>query len=198
MKRENAVRHLVEMAAQASDEMRLRTEPSERSLVSMWAAGDLVSDARTLEWVGVVLVFELPPDELPWLALHPAAELVADRLRLDKRPVVWCHRPSEWPAWNVRHRRVVRFWTEAGGLDEKAIDVLCADSVTPVVEPTPEELRAQLLVEREVARRHLDEVLDRYHEHAWRREHKGQGTYPEDHLWRASRALREIDHAIDG
>lgn len=197
MKRESAVRHLVEMAAQASDDMRRSGELFDWPLVSMWAAGDLLGDAKSLEWVEAVLVFELSPDELPWLALHPAVGWVEDRLRLGKRPVSWWNRPSGWPAWNARHATVMRFWSETDGLDEKAIDALCAGSVSPVVEPTPDERTMQLRAERDMARKHLDTVLERYHDHAWRREHKGGGTYPEDHLWRAAQGLREIEHALD-
>jgi hypothetical protein len=197
VKRESAVRHLVEMAAQASDGMRWRGQPFDWPLVSMWAAGDLLGDARSLEWADAVLVFDLPPGELPWLALHPAAEWVEDRLRLGKRPLSWCNRPSGWPAWSARHPRVVRFWTDAEGLDQEAVDALCTGSVSPVVEPTPDERVAQLRAEREVARTHLDGLLERYHDHAWRREHKGGGTYPEDHLWRAAQGLREIEHVLD-
>lgn len=69
-------------------------------------------------------------------------------------------------------------------------------SPLPVVEPSPEEWRAQLGAERAVARRHLATVLDHYHDRDWRREHQGFGVYPEDHLWRAAQGLREIEDAL--
>jgi len=40
-------------------------------------------------------------------------------------------------------------------------------------------------------------VLDHYWEHDWRREHRGDGIYPENHLWRASQAIRDIEAAIE-
>ena len=45
-------------------------------------------------------------------------------------------------------------------------------------------------------RRHLATILDNYHDRHWRRAHKGYGTYPEDHLWRAAQAVRELTDAI--
>jgi hypothetical protein len=45
-------------------------------------------------------------------------------------------------------------------------------------------------------RRHLATILDNYHDRHWRRAHKGYGTYPHDHLWRAAQAVRELTDAI--
>jgi hypothetical protein len=46
------------------------------------------------------------------------------------------------------------------------------------------------------AHQHLRTVLDRFHEPSWRREHKGFGRYPEDHLWFAAEGVREIEDAL--
>jgi hypothetical protein len=63
-------------------------------------------------------MIELPPAELPWLAIHPTAEWIGEQLRLGKRPL-WCsYRPLTWPPWNCRDRRVVRFWSATSGIDD--------------------------------------------------------------------------------
>lgn len=56
----------------------------------MWVAGHLLGLADALVAGTVVLVLDLPADDLPWLALDPAGEWVGDQLRLGKRsaPVV--------------------------------------------------------------------------------------------------------------
>jgi hypothetical protein len=112
MKRSSSVRHLTELAEVASEGLRCRDGPTGWPLVSIWVTGELLSSADTVEDAAVVLLLDLPADELPWIAVHPTAERVSERLRLGKRPVLWGYRPQTWPAWNVTHRRVVRFWAE--------------------------------------------------------------------------------------
>lgn len=197
MKRATAIGHLVEMAGEASDMLRLRDTDIGWPLEELWVAGDLLTDAATLDSGSVVLVLDLPPEEVPWLALHPAGEWVGHRLRLGKRPILWCYRPAAWPVWNHDHRRLVRFWSSAGGLDEGVIEALRdrrLDRLT-IVEPTPEALRAQLSDELDVSHRHLRTTLDRYWDHDWRREHEGLDESPEDHLWRAASAVADMTEA---
>lgn len=196
MKRSSAVRHLAELAEAASEGLRFRNGPTGWPLVSIWVAGELLSSADTVEDATVVLLLDLAVDELPSIALHPTAEWVSERLRLGKRPVQWWYRPQTWPAWNARHRRVVRFWSDRDGAHDGVLDALRERCSLPVVEPAPEDWRAQLHEERAVARRHLATVLDHYHDRDWRREHQGFGVYPEDRLWRAAQGLREIEDAL--
>lgn len=198
MRRATAVRHLVEMAEVASEDLRLREATFGWPLVSLWVTGELLGGADDLEVGSVIVVLDLPADEVPWLALHPTGEWVGSRLGLGKRPLLWCYRPAAWPAWNAQHQRVLQFWSDESGLDDEAIDGLRHRRRFPVIEPTPEELLTQLRTERAMSARHLYEVLDRYHDRNWRREHKGFGGYPEDHLWRAAQGLREIDDALAG
>lgn len=56
-------------------------------------------------------------------------------------------------------------------------------------------LRGQLLIDYEAARLHLREVVDRYGDPGWRREHKGFGVYPEGHLWWAAKGFLELEAA---
>ena len=65
-----------------------------------------------------------------------------------------------------------------------------------VVEPSDAEFSAQLLDELTRSRAHLRGVLEHFWDDGWRRDHRGSGVYPEDHLWRAARALVEIEDAL--
>src|SRR2546429_4378357 len=121
MKRSTAVRHLVEMAGSASDGLRLRDTDLGWPLEELWVTGDLLTPAETLDTGSVVVVLDLPPEELPWLALHPAGLWIADDLRLGKRPMTWSLRPLLLPVWNHDNTRLVRFWSADGGLDDRVI-----------------------------------------------------------------------------
>jgi hypothetical protein len=196
MKRSSTVRHLAEMAETASECLYLRAGPIGWPLVSMWATGELLDGAESVEKVAAVLLLDLPADELPWMALHPTGEWVSERLRLGKRPVQWWYRSHTWPAWNPAHRRVVRFWSDRDGRDDEVLDALRARRSLPVVEPSSQDWHAQLNEELSLARRHLADVLDHYYDQDWRRENEGFGVHPEDHLWRAAQGLREIEDAL--
>jgi hypothetical protein len=199
VKRSRAIEHLVEMAAESSDMLRLRDTNIGWPLEELWVTGDLLTDAPTLESGSVVLVLDLPADEVPWLALNPAGEWVGDRLRLGKRPMRWCYRPLVWPVWNHEHRRVVRYWSAGDGLDESVIAAMRerrSDRLA-IAEPAPGMLADQLREELAVSRRHLRSVLDQYWERDWRHDHKGFDHRPEDHLWRAACAVADITDALD-
>jgi hypothetical protein len=162
----------------------------------MWAAGDLLGSAESIEEASVVFLLDLPANELPWMALHPTGEWVSERLRLGKRPVQWWYRSHAWPAWNPTHQSVARFWSDRDGRDNEVLDALRERRSLLVVEPSPEDRWAQLNEERVLARRHFEAVLDHYYDRDWRHKHKGFGVYPEDHLWRAAQGLREIEDAL--
>ncbi len=126
--------------------------------------GDLLGFADTLETGSVVLVLDVPADELPWLALHPAGEWIGDQLRLGKRPIRWCYRPLAWPVWNHEHRQLVQFWSARDGLDSGVIEALRSRRLErlTIVEPSVEQLTEQLREELAVSRRHLREMLATY------------------------------------
>lgn len=168
-------------------------------LEELWATGELLTDGPTVEVGAVVLVLDEPADGLPWLALSPTGAWVGDRLRLGKRPLVWRCRPTVWPVWNHENRRVVRFWSASDGLDESVIDALREGRLDglAIVEPEPGALAELLREELAVSRRHLRTTLDRYWDGDWRREHKGFAVGPEDHLWRAAKAVSEMTDALD-
>lgn len=193
-----AVRHLVEMANVASENRRLRDSAIGWPLEELWVAGELLDGPESLEAGSVVLVLDVPPDELTWLAKHPSGEWVGSQLRLGKRPFFWAYRPLVRPVWNHRHRRVARFWSAEQGPHADMLESLAERRLDhlPIVEPTAEDLVQQLSEELTAGRRHLCGILDRYWDYDWRRDHRGQDESPEDHLWRAAQAVSEMEAAL--
>jgi hypothetical protein len=55
---------------------------------------------------------------------------------------------------------------------------------------------AELQIERDVGRRHLAMLTESFYDQDWRREHRGEGLHPEDHLWWAAAAFLELDETI--
>jgi hypothetical protein len=193
-----AMRHLDEMADVSTENLKLRDSGIGWPLQELWVAGELLEGPEVLEWGAVVLVLDLPAGELTWLAKHPAAEWVGSQLRLGKRPFTWNYRPSVWPAWNHHNRRLARFWSAGHGAHNDVLDVLRERRLDrlPIVEAPAEELGLQLAEELTASRRHLRDVLDRYWDPDWRRDHKGFDESPEDHLWRAAQAVSEMEQAL--
>ena len=193
MRRTTAIRHLEELAESAST---LLTGRARAALLSMWVGGELLDPVEELERGTVILLLDVPAAELPWLSVHPVEYGFNDDLRLGKRPILWYTRPSAWPAWTYRDRRVARFWTAAGGLDESAIEALRERRLPPVVEPTDAELVAQCRVELGVARTHLRHVLDHYRDYPQPRGRSREDR--EDELWRAAEAVLELGEVGEG
>ncbi|CAM2974228.1 hypothetical protein [Skermania piniformis] len=199
MKRSTAVRNLAEVASTATSSARLRDADIGWPLRELWVSGQLLESADILEWGSVILVLDLPAAGLPWLVQPPALDWVRERLRLGKRPLEWCYRPREWPAWNPRHRRVARFWTERDGVDDTALDALHRGEVDQldVQAPTDDEFRTQLTEELGCSWDHLRAVLDSYWEQDWRRAQHSLETSPEEQLWRGAEAVSQIREALD-
>lgn len=194
MKRGTAIRHLTEMAGEASEGVTLRDGPIGWPLVSLWAAGDLLDRGDVVDSPAVVLVLDLPVEEMPWFARHPSAEWVRSRLGLGKRPLNWAYRPTTRPAWNARHPRVLRFWRDDASLDDDAIALLREPARLPDLGPSSKEWDEQLRLEREQSWLHLSHVLDGYEERP-RGRHR-ESTDPADELWRAAEGFREIEEAL--
>lgn len=200
MKRATAIRHLVEMGDAATELVDRARALGAAPLTELWVTGDLLTWADELDRGSVVMVLDLPADELTWITRNPAAEWVGTQLRLGKRPMAWWYRPAAWPVWNVEHRRLVRFWSAVEGLDGGVIEALRErrfDGLA-VVEPDDDEWSAQLAVELDASRRHLRDVLVHYGDRDWRRGHSSYDESPEDHLWRAAQAVTDLLDALDG
>jgi len=193
-----ALRQLVTIGEAATDDIRLRDTSIGYPLQELWVGGDVLEGLQELDETCVVLVLDRPVTEVTWLALNPAGESIAERLRMTKLPIRWYCRPAAYPAWNPDTRKVVRFWSAATQLAREVMENLRLrrfDSL-PVVCPSDDQLMSQLAIEAVDCRRHLRHVLDHYWDGSWRREHRGFGIQPEDHLWRASEAVREIEDAM--
>ncbi len=194
-----SVGHLESVGQQANEFLRLRDSDIGSPLDELWVGSELLDGPAELEATPLVLVLDAPPDDLPWLALHSAGDWICEQLRLTKRPISWRYRPSVYPAWNCRDRRVLRFWSSDAGYDSDAIQALEARHFDQlqIVAPSQTEFAVQLEMELDVCQHHLKAILDHYWDADWRRHHSGFGIVPEDHLWRAAAAVREIETALD-
>src|SRR5207249_3674875 len=104
-----------------------------------------------------------PADAVPWLARPAHLEALAALLRFTKLPPSWRWRPAEWPVWNHEIERALRVWSADGGRDQPALDALAArrlDGATVDAPASSDALLAELLVERDVGRRHLATVTE--------------------------------------
>lgn len=194
MKRATAVRHLEALGEEATRYRELLAD--EWALESLWMADDILDAPDTLDVITILVAVDVPVEELPWRTLNWTGEGIAERLRLEKLPI-WAHgRPSSWPAWNAENRRVRQFWSREEGTDTAVTETLREGKPVEPVAVEPSVFIEQMTIERTVSRAHLATVLDEYWEHPWRREHKGFGIHPEDHLWRASYGLQQIEAAL--
>ena len=168
-------------------------------LVEAHAFGDVLTGPDTVDVIRLALVVDLPDDEVPWLARPAQAEAAVSLLRFDKYPLRWWWRPVGWPVWNHEISRPVRFWSRHDGPDEVALARLAERRLSDLEYQEPanaQAYRAQLETEWEISRRYLEHVVSSYHDREWRRDHKGFGVYPEDHLWWATRGWLELDDAL--
>ena len=195
MKRSTAIRHLVGLAEESS---RLAALPNfDWPVDEMWVAGEVMDGLSTFDGVTVILLLDVPAEKLTWLALHPIEAGVVESLRLSKLPVWHRMRPVGGPAWNAVERRVVRFWHASEGLDWQLIEALRLGERVEAVEVSADEYVQQMETELVGSRAHLKSVLNDYWKPDWRREHRGWGVYPEDHLWRAAEAVHDIEAALN-
>ncbi len=171
----------------------------ETRLVSAYVFGVLLAGEADLAHVQLAFVVAEPAESVPWMAQPAHLEALAATLRLTKLPLSWRWRPEPWPVWNDEIDRAVRFWTKDAGRDPGVLGALAARTFgeLTIEGPTaPGDLHDQLVVERDIGRRHLAAVTESFHDQDWRRAHRGGGVYPEDHLWRATAAFLQLDDAI--
>lgn len=199
MKRSTLVRHFREIADEAArlagfDPATFDPPP----LVEVWVGGDLVEPGADVDHVVAILVFDLPADELPEVALHDAELAMWHVLRVGKRPIIWRSRPGSRPPWSHLERRVARVWSREDGHDAANLGGLATADLeaVDVVAPTDQELVSWLRAEIPRSESHLRTVLDGYWEGDWRRAHTGGGIHPDDHLWRASWAVQSMRDAL--
>ena len=195
VKRSTAISRLGDVAAGLTR----TTSWPDVGIVAGYVFGALVEQAGDVDRVELALVVDARQEELPWLARPARLEAIAAQLRFDKLPLCWWWRSTDGPVWNHHIRRAVRFWTASDGVDVFVVDSVSAGRTDqlPISEPADhEQLVAQLRSEREVNRRQLAGVIDRFYDQNWRHEHKYQGVFPQDHLWWAAAGFLELDDAL--
>jgi hypothetical protein len=195
MKRSTAMSRLTDVV----DGLDRAAEWPGTTVTAAYVFGALLDGDASLDRVEIALVVAEPPEVVSWMSRPAHLEALATLLRFTKLPLSWRWRPAEWPVWNHEVDRAVRVWTAAGGRDQRALDALAAGELEQVTIEGPastEELVAELLVERDVGRRFLATVTESFYDREWRREHRGDGVHPEDHLWWATAAFLELDDAV--
>jgi hypothetical protein len=203
MRRSTAVKQVADFVEKADEVHRLPggvlVDIIDARLAGLWVGGAILENVDRIDSYQVVLVLDAPADEIPWLALHPDGEWYADRLRLTKASAAWFLRSTEHCVHNHELRELVRMWSPDGP-DHAVLDRLRHGELAPTdISQPPDDAAMAVQLETELAqsRQHLATMLDSYHDPGWRHAHKGFGGYPEDHLWRAAQAVRELTDAVD-
>ena len=162
-------------------------------VVGAYVLGELLEGGQRPERLELAFVVDLPPDEVTWYTQPTPMTGFAATVGIDKYPCEWYSRPALWPVWNHRIRGPVRFWALAGP-DEPTLDALGDRRLGDLhrITPTAAEEAEQLQEELAASLAHLQRVDAAYWEREWRREHKGLGIYPEEHLWRASHGYLDL------
>jgi hypothetical protein len=171
-----------------------------QTVTAAFVYGGMLDGETDVDRLDLAFVVAEPADAVPWLARPAHLEALAALLRFTKLPLSWRWRPAEWPVWNHEIERALRVWSADGGRDQPALDALAArrlDGATVDAPASSDALLAELLVERDVGRRHLATVTESFYDQAWRREHRGDGVHAEDHLWWATAGFLELDDAIE-
>jgi hypothetical protein len=170
--------------------------PENPFLLEAYVFGDVLEGMDPLEYVEVVLVLNLPPEQVPWESSPHGTQWLADQLRLSKGGFAYWWRSHLDPVWNHHIRGPVRFWSHEGP-DERALRNLTERRFgdLPRLTPSPQVQRDQLAGELDAALSHLRAVHTSYWDRDWRREHRGSGRYPEHHLWEAVQGYLDLHDA---
>ena len=171
----------------------------EATVSAAFVFGGMLDGESDLDRIELAFVVAEPAAAVPWLARPAHLEALAALLRFTKLPLSWRWRPTELPVWNHEIERALQVWSADGGRDQAAFEALAArrlDDVTLNAPPDADALLAELLVERDVGRRHLATVTESFYDQDWRRAHRGDGVHAEDHLWWATAGFLELDDAI--
>jgi hypothetical protein len=160
--------------------------------------GDVLGGADPVDHIKVVMVLNLPPEEVPWESQPHGTEWLVRTLRLDKGGFAYWWRSRHEPVWNHYIRDPVRFWS-VDGPDEEVLQALAERRFAdlPRVVAAPGEEHAHTTAALDVALTHLREVHANYWERDWRRENRGNYRYPENALWEAVEGYLDLLDAKD-
>ncbi len=179
MKRSTAISRLSEVA----DGLERAKVWSGPCVAAGYVFGALLDPAGEVERVQLALVVDEPVEDVPWLSHPQQLEALASLLRFDKLPMSWWWRPSAWPVWNHEITRAVCFWSAKAGSDQGVFDAPSAGRVEKLEFAEPdnaEQLIEELVLERDIGRRHLADAVAGFYDREWRREHTGDGVHPAD------------------
>jgi hypothetical protein len=167
--------------------------PSEDPLLrEAYVFGEVLDGADPLESVEVVLVVNLPAEQVTWSSSPRGTLWLADKLRLSKGGFSYSWRSHQEPVWNHHVLGPVRFWSHEG-TNERVLQALAERRFADIPRGVPPEhvRRERVAADLQAALGHLRDVHDAYWERDWRREHRGYGRYPENDLWEA------VDNYLD-
>lgn len=167
--------------------------PEEPFLVEAYVFGELLEGSDPLEYVEIAIVVNLPAVEVPWETHPHGTQWLADQLRLSKGGFAYWWRSNRIPIWNHHIREPARFWSHDGP-DEAVLRALAERRFEEIPRLTPErqaehDRQAEDLA---AALNHLRTVHSSYWDREWRREHRGSGRYPENHLWEAVQGYLDL------
>jgi hypothetical protein len=167
-------------------------------IVGAHAFGEILELPEDPDVTAVAFVVDATVDELPWGVEPPDLRWFIHQARIDRHPIRWFARPRDLPVGDHRIVRPVRLWDVDHGIDEVTFDAFRSRHVESVRLPAPsrEELAAALERHLTVTRSALDEVVDRFWDRDWRREHTGSGRYPEHTLWELAWGVRDLERAL--
>ncbi len=167
-------------------------------LLEAYVFGEVLQGTDPLEFVEVVLVLNLPPEEVPWESSPQGTQWLVDQLRLDKGGLAYWWRSHQDPVSNHRIRGPVRFWSQDGP-DEGVLRGLAERRFGDIPRFTPSQYtrQDQLVAELRLAFGHLREVHASYWDNDWRRKHRGSGRYPEHYLWDAVQGYLDLYAATE-
>jgi hypothetical protein len=173
--------------------------PEDPFLVQAYVFGRLVAGDDPVDTVEVVLMLNLPPEEVTWGSNPRGTAWLANTLRLDTGGFAYCWRSYLDPPWNHHVREPVQFWSSQRGPDHAVLRALAERRLhdLPRPMPSPQDLRDQRAGELRAALAHLRAVQSAYGDRDWRRDHRQLGRYPENELWEAVQGYLELRDAAD-
>jgi hypothetical protein len=195
MRHRRAVDKLRQLAEACQSTTRMPLE--EPFLREAYVFGDLLDGVDPIECLQIAFTLNLSPDEVPWCSQPPGTPWLVHALRLDKGGFAYWWRSGHGPVWNHAIRGPVRFWS-LDGTDEAVLDALQERRFAdlPRLEASPAELLRRAEVELDQALTQLRGVHEKYWDREWRSEHRGDGRYPETHLWEAADGYLDLLDAV--
>jgi hypothetical protein len=170
----------------------------DRLLREVYVVGDLLTGFDEIEAIDIALVVDLPRDKVRWQSPPDAASWLVRLLKLDKGGITPYWRSRDEPVWNHHIREAVRIWS-LDGIDEDVLLALAERRLAdlPRVTVSPDEARERAAADLDAALARLRAVRENYWGHDWRREHRGNGRYPENELWEAAAEYLDLLDATE-